>query len=109
VLWLFALDGLAYPALVWWQRSPAGRSAAALYIRQRWPLAALGGTASIASYAIALWAMTRAPVASVAALRETSVLFAVLLGTLLLKERLGLQRMLGAAVVVAGVVALRLG
>ena len=39
----------------------------------------VGGSASIGSYAIALWAMTRAPVASVAALRETSVLFASLL------------------------------
>jgi drug/metabolite transporter (DMT)-like permease len=43
--------------------------------------------ASLGSYGIALWAMTRAPVATVAALRETSVLFAVLLGTWLLKER----------------------
>jgi uncharacterized membrane protein len=53
--------------------------------------------------------MTRAPVASVAALRETSVLFAALLGTVILKERFGLQRTLGTAVVVAGVLTLRLG
>jgi uncharacterized membrane protein len=53
--------------------------------------------------------MTRAPVASVAALRETSVLFATVLGTLMLKERFGVQRALGAAVIVAGVMALRLG
>jgi len=76
--------------------------------RQRGPRAALGGAASIGSYAIALWAMTKAPVASVAALRETSVLFAVGLSTWLLKERFGVQRALGAAVIVAGVVALRL-
>jgi drug/metabolite transporter (DMT)-like permease len=69
----------------------------------------MGGAASIGSYAIALWAMTRAPVASVAALRETSVLFATVLGTLMLKERFGAQRALGAAVIVAGVMALRLG
>ena len=61
------------------------------------------------SYAIALWAMTRAPVASVAALRETSVLFAAILGTWLLKERFGVQRAIGTAVIVAGVMALRLG
>jgi phosphonate utilization associated putative membrane protein len=109
VLWLFALDGLAYPLLVWWRRGPEGRRAIAVYARQRWPLAALGGTASIGSYAIALWAMTRAPVASVAALRETSVLFAAVLGTMLLKERFGLQRAVGTGVVVAGVMALRLG
>ena len=76
---------------------------------RRWPLAALGGAASIGSYAIALWAMTRAPVAAVSALRETSVLFATLLGVWLLKERFGVQRAAGAAVIVAGVVALRLG
>ena len=72
-------------------------------------MAALGGGATIGSYAIALWAMTRAPVASVAALRETSVLFAALLGALLLKERFGVQRAIGTGVIVAGVIALRFG
>jgi phosphonate utilization associated putative membrane protein len=109
VLILFVLDGLPYPLLVWWRRGPQGRRDIVAYARQRWPLAALGGTASIGSYAIALWAMTKAPVASVAALRETSVLFAAVLGTLLLKERFGLQRAVGTVVVVAGVMALRLG
>ena len=75
----------------------------------RWPAAMLGGGASIGSYTIALWAMTRAPVASVAALRETSVLFAALLGTLLLKERFGVQRAVGTGVIVGGVMALRFG
>ena len=106
---LFVLDGLAYPAGVWFSRGREGRAAIVAYARRRWPLATLGGSASIGSYAIALWAMTRAPVASVAALRETSVLFAALLGTVLLKERFGLQRALGTAVIVAGVMALRLG
>lgn len=106
---LFVLDGIAYPLLVWLRRSPAGRREILRYARGRWPLAALGGAASIASYAIALWAMTRAPVASVAALRETSVLFAALLGTWLLKERFGAQRAIGTVVIVAGVMALRLG
>ena len=52
--------------------------------------------------------MTRAPVAAVSALRETSVLFATALSVLVLKERFGLQRATGAVVIVAGVVALRL-
>ena len=108
VMVMFVLDGLPYPTLVWWRRSPSARQAILAYARQRWPLAALGGAASIGSYAIALWAMTRAPVASVAALRETSVLFAALLGTWLLKERFGRQRALGTLVIVAGVMALRL-
>jgi len=109
VMTLFVLDGIAYPSLVWWRRSAEGRREIVRYARQRWPVAALGGGASIGSYAIALWAMTRAPVASVAALRETSVLFAALLGTLLLKERFGAQRAFGTGVIVAGVMALRFG
>ena len=109
VLLLFVLDGFLYPGLVWWRRSPAARAALVAYARQRWPVATLGGGASIGAYGIALWAMTRAPVASVAALRETSVLFAALLGTVLLKERFGLQRALGTCVIVAGVMALRFG
>ena len=109
VMMLFVLDGIAYPLLVWARRTATQRASIVAHARQRWPVAALGGTASIGSYAIALWAMTRAPVASVAALRETSVLFAALLGTVLLKERFGLQRTIGTGVIVAGVMALRFG
>jgi len=109
VLLLFVLDGFPYPSLVIARRDAAGRRAILQYAKTRWPLAALGGAASIGSYAIALWAMTRAPVAAVSALRETSVLFATLLGTWLLKERLGAQRLAGAGVIVAGVMALRFG
>jgi drug/metabolite transporter (DMT)-like permease len=107
VMMLFVLDGIAYPALVWLRRSKPQRAQIVAYARRRWPIAALGGSASIGSYAIALWAMTRAPIASVAALRETSVLFAALLGTVLLKEAFGLQRAIGTGVIVAGVMALR--
>ena len=109
VLMLFVLDGIAYPWLVWARRSAAQRAAIVAHARARWPVAVLGGGASIGSYAIALWAMTRAPVASVAALRETSVLFAALLGRLLLKERFGMQRAIGTGVIIAGVMALRFG
>lgn len=108
VVLLFVLDGIPYPALVVAQRSAEGRRAIAAYALQRWPLATLGGLASLGSYWIALWAMTRAPVAAVSALRETSVLFAAALSVLVLKERFGLQRAIGAAVIVAGVIALRL-
>lgn len=64
--------------------------------------------ASLGSYGIALWAMTRAPVATVAALRETSVLFAVLLGTWFLKETFTLRRFAGTCIIVGGVMAIRL-
>jgi phosphonate utilization associated putative membrane protein len=102
---LFVLDGWPFALIVLRRR---GWAAVRPYAAQRWPLALGGAAASLGSYGIALWAMTRAPVASVAALRETSVLFAALLGTWLLKERFGLQRALGTVVIVGGVMALRL-
>ncbi len=108
VVLLFVLDGFPYPALVVWRRNAVGRSKIMAYVRQRWLLATLGGLASLGSYGIALWAMTRSPVAAVSAMRETSVLFASVLSVLVLKERFGLQRLLGALVIVAGVAALRL-
>ncbi len=107
VFTLFVLDGVAYPLIVWLRRGPEGRVLITAYARRRWGVAAMGGAASIGSYAIALWAMTCAPVASVAALRETSVLFAAVLATVLLGERFGWQRAVGTAVVVVGVMALR--
>ena len=105
---LFLLDGLPYFLIVMWQRRTA-RASAFAYIGRRWKIALLGSFASLGSYGIALWAMTRAPVASVAALRETSVLFAALIGVLLLGERFRLQRALGTGAIVAGVMALRFG
>jgi phosphonate utilization associated putative membrane protein len=108
VVLLFVLDGIPYPALVFARRSAASRQAMLAYARKRWPLATLGGLASLGSYWIALWAMTRAPVAAVSALRETSVLFATALSVWVLKERFGVQRACGALVIVGGVIALRL-
>jgi uncharacterized membrane protein len=62
----------------------------------------------MASYSIALWALTVAPVALIAALRETSVLFAAILGDWLLKEPWTRPRVLGTVSIVLGVMALRL-
>jgi drug/metabolite transporter (DMT)-like permease len=67
-----------------------------------------GGAISFFAYAIAIWAMTVAPVPLVAALRETSVLFGVAIAILFLGERLTGPRIGAAALMVAGVVLLRL-
>jgi drug/metabolite transporter (DMT)-like permease len=75
----------------------------------RWRFGLCGGTMVMCSYGIALWAMTKAPIALVAALRETSVLFATVLAALFLKERFGPGRWLAAFAIVAGMVTLRLG
>ncbi len=101
---LFLLDGWPF-ALVMLARR--GRAMGA-YAHHRWPVATVGAVASLGSYGIALWAMTRAPVATVAALRETSVLFAILIGTWILKEAFTLRRMLGTCAIVGGVMAIRL-
>lgn len=104
VSWLISIEGL--PFLLW---VFARRGQAALrHVRGRAKRGLVGGACSLAAYGIVLWAMTRAPVAAVAALRETSVLFAALMGSLWLKERLGLPRLVGAASVVLGIAALKL-
>jgi drug/metabolite transporter (DMT)-like permease len=102
--WLTFLE--AFPFLLW-IRASRGREAVA-YIARSWRRGVVAGAASLGAYAIVLWAMTRAPVAAVAALRETSVLFAALIGAIWLKEGFGLPRLAGAASVVAGVAALKL-
>jgi phosphonate utilization associated putative membrane protein len=105
VVALFVVDGWPFGLYILMKR---GQAVWVPYAQARWPMAVGGALASLGSYGIALWAMTQAPVATVAALRETSVLFAVLIGVWFLKERITAQRMLGAAAILGGVMALRL-
>ncbi|MCC7283405.1 MAG: EamA family transporter, partial [Acetobacteraceae bacterium] len=74
-----------------------------------WHVGLGGGMCTLGSYALALWAMTRAPIAMVSALRETSILFGVALAALLLHERPGGVRLAGVGLIVLGAAALRLG
>jgi len=104
---LFLFDGVPYFLIVMWQRRAVMQGTLAT-MRSRWPVAIVGSAASLGSYGIALWAMTQAPVATVAALRETSVLFAAVIGAGWLKEGFGAQRAAGTALIVAGVMTLRL-
>lgn len=73
-----------------------------------WRAAVLGGAGTLAAYSLVLWAMARAPIATVAALRETSIVFAALIGALFLGERLGRLRLLSALLVCSGAVAMKL-
>jgi drug/metabolite transporter (DMT)-like permease len=104
VAWMFLLQGFIFIGFVVLLR----RRAALHYIGHNWRRGLAGGLFLIGSYGIALWAMTRAPVAAVAALRETSVIFAALLGSIFLKEPFGGRRVIGACAVALGVMALRL-
>lgn len=68
----------------------------------------LGGSMSVGAYGLALWAMTKAPIAIVGAMRESSVLFAALIGVVFLGEPLMCLRIVAGALVLAGLVMLRL-
>jgi drug/metabolite transporter (DMT)-like permease len=73
-----------------------------------WGVIGIAGIASYFAYAIVVWAMTQAPIALVAALRETSILFAVLIGWLVFGERMDRGKAIAAVLIVAGVVLTRL-
>jgi drug/metabolite transporter (DMT)-like permease len=102
---LFVLDGVPLPFLLLWSR---GR-AAFRPMRRYLGLGFSGGAMSLAAYWIAIWAMTVAPIALVAALRETSVLFATLIAVIILKEQWIPARAAAAILIVAGIAAMRIG
>lgn len=77
--------------------------------RQALSLCALAGAMQMGAYWIAVWALAQAPMGMVSALRETSVLFVALISTFVLKESVGLSRLVSAVLVCAGVVLIRLG
>lgn len=104
VAWFFVLDAAMMAAWGYWRQYEPIRQA----LPRGWPIAFAGGALALASYGIALWAMTQAPIALVAAVRETSVLFAAVLGVLLLKEPFRPIRLLAAGFVLAGLVLIRL-
>lgn len=64
----------------------------------------LAGLLSVVAYGVVLWAQTKAPLAEVAAIRETSVVFAAVIGTLVLGEGFGRRRVAAAVVIATGIV-----
>jgi drug/metabolite transporter (DMT)-like permease len=92
----------------------------AIYIRARFPgvltttftrarrVFVIGGTASFAAYAIVIWAFTQAPIALVTALRETSIIFAVLIGVVVFKEKFDRAKVIAVAATLLGAGLLRL-
>jgi len=104
IMWGFLLTGV--PLVLWMTitRPTAFRRYAASNLH----LGAIGGVGTLVSYGLALWAMTVAPVAIVAALRETAILFAVAIAALVLKERITPARLAAIAVIAVGAAVLRL-
>jgi drug/metabolite transporter (DMT)-like permease len=103
-LWIFLLQGIVMTGLA----LPRRARDLARHFRDHWRAAVLGGCGTVISYGVALWAMTLAPIAIIAALRETSILFGILISGLFLRERLTPARIGGACVLVLGVIVLRL-
>lgn len=103
IAWLFAIDGLPLLLLTALRR---GR-AALPYLRSAWHIGAIGGLLAFASYGIAIWAMSLGAMAQVAALRETGVIFAAVIGTLFLREPFGRRRIFAAVVVAGGIILLQ--
>jgi len=102
--WLFTLDAVFFtPVCIALRGKSVLRASGKV-----WAIGGLAATASYGAYAIAVWAMTVAPIALVAALRETSILFAVLIGWLVFGERMDKQKAVAAALIVAGVIVTRL-
>lgn len=96
--------GLLFLPWALWRRPPGLGTA----IRRDWMVGLIGGACAVASYALALWAMTRAPIAAVAALRETAILFGMVLARTVLHERLSPTRLAGGLLILAGAGTLRL-
>ncbi|MFE0192935.1 EamA family transporter [Streptomyces sp. NPDC058989] len=99
IAWLMILEGLAIPAY-------------ALATRRRRLLAELrpiavrglaGGVLSVFAYGLVLWAQTRAALAPIAALRESSIIVGAAIGALFFKERFGLPRIAAAGLMVVGI------
>ena len=103
--WLFFCDGLCSIAIGFLYR---GRGLLTV-LASEWKTNLLTGGLLAGSYWIIMWAMTKAPIASIAALRETSILFAMLISVLVLGERVTPWRVLATVFIVGGVVILRLG
>jgi len=103
--WLFFCDGLCSIAIGFLYR---GRGLLNV-LAGEWKTNLLTGGLLAGSYWIIMWAMTKAPIASIAALRETSILFAMLISVLVLGERVTPWRVLATVFIVGGVVILRLG
>ena len=100
IAWLFVFDGLFVSSLVVGVR----RAAVIPFVRSNWRSALLGGGLGVATYGLALYALSLGTMVEIAALRETSVIFAAIIGALVLHEPFGKRRVLAACVVAAGVI-----
>jgi drug/metabolite transporter (DMT)-like permease len=103
--WVFILTAVFMLAYVRLRRQSIGTLLVGPHV---WRTAGLGGLGTLAAYSMVLWAMTLAPIAAVAALREMSIVFAALIGALFLHEHLNRWRVLAVSLVCAGAMVIKL-
>jgi drug/metabolite transporter (DMT)-like permease len=103
-LWLFVGNALTLVPYALYRDG----GAVAIAMRIYWRRGLLGGALQTLSYGTVLWAMTLAPIAIVATLRETSVLFGAVIAVIILKEPLRAVRIAAALLIVCGLVLIRL-
>ncbi len=104
IVWMFVFDGLAI-ALVY----GAVRRGRVVAITKELPFGIVTAILSLGAYWLIIWAMTKAPIGEVAALRESSILFALAISILFLRERASPWRIASAALILAGVALMRIG
>jgi drug/metabolite transporter (DMT)-like permease len=103
--WLMVLESLCVPMF-----ALARRRDVVLKQRPRILLAGLAaGALSVLAYGLVLWAQTRGALAPIAALRETSVIFGAIIGTLVFREPFGRTRIVATVLVAAGILLLNVG
>lgn len=103
IFWLNIFDGIPITLLALYLR----RKQFFTEVQRTWKPAMLAGIVSLLAYWIVIWATTLAPLAMVSAVRETSMVFAVLFGVLFLKERLNLARLISTSITLFGAVLLK--
>jgi drug/metabolite transporter (DMT)-like permease len=103
VVWLFFLN--AFPFLV--LSLIRQRQLFTAQIKTRWRIGLVGGLCTFGSYGLVLWAMAHVPIALVAALRETSVIFGTVIAAVFLREQFGPTRYVAAGLVAAGAVVMK--
>lgn len=99
IAWLMVVEGLVIPAYAVWRWR--GRTVAVL--RPFAALGLLGAALSVTAYALVLWAQTKAELAPIAALRESSIIVGAAIGAVFFKERFGAPRIAAAALLVVGI------
>ena len=102
--WMSILNAFLFAILLNFMKQPG---IITRVVKDGKPIFLVGGTISFLVYAIIIWAFTQAPIPVVSALRETSIIFALLIGTLFLKEKFTLLKIAAVMTIFFGIIVLK--